>query len=392
MNVRPSKVLQELPPYLFSRIDRMIGEKRRTGADVISLGIGDPDLPTPPNILEALKAATKRPENYQYPSYEGKINFRRAVAAFYKRKWGVDLNPETEIVASIGAKEAIHNASFAFQEGMAIVPNPGYTVYASGAKFAGRKVLEFPLIKQNRFLPDTYAIGNFARDAAYMWLNYPNNPTAATIEKNELKRIVHFCRDSNTILLYDNTYSEMAYDNYKAPSPLEFGKEGIVEFHSLSKTYSMTGFRIGWIAGDEKLVQMILSVKKNIDSGVANVIQDAAIEALTGPQDTAKHYVEVYRNRRDMLIHGLTSLGIKAEKPKATFYVWAEVPEKFKNEAMGHTEKSPSMAYCEHLLGKAGVVCTPGVGFGKYGEGFVRFALTQPEDRISEAINRIGRV
>jgi len=383
MGTRPSKVLQSLPPYLFSRIDEMVRKKRSQGADVISFGVGDPDLPAPANILGALKKSADNPANHQYPSYEGKAAFREAVAAFYKRKWGVSLDPAGEVITSIGAKEAIHNAAFAFESGAAIVPNPGYTVYASGARFAGREVVEFPIVKENDFLPDLDFLKKHARGAVYMWLNYPNNPTAATIDKNQLKEIVDFCRNNEIVLLYDNTYSEMAYDGYVAPTPLEFGKEGVVEFHSLSKTYSMTGFRVGWVAGDPELVQMVLSVKKNVDSGVANVIQDAAVEALRGAQTIPEKYVETYRMRRDLLVNGLNKLGISARKPKATFYVWVEVPGKFRKE------KSPSMSFTEHLLEKAAIVTTPGVGFGKYGEGFVRFALTQPEKRIKEAMERL---
>jgi len=386
MPVKPSKVLEELPPYLFSRIDKLVAAKKKKGMDVITFGIGDPDLPTPKNILNALVDATKKPMNYRYPTYEGKPEFRQAVSAFYKRRFGLEPDPNSEIIATLGAKEAIHNAAFAFGPGPALVPNPAYTVYFSGARFAGRDVIQFPITKRNNFMPDLDFLERHAKKAVYMWLNYPNNPTAAAIDKDELGKIVDFCRRNNIVLLYDNTHSEIAFDGYKSPSPLQFGFDGIVEFHSLSKTYSMTGFRLGWIAGDAKLVQLILSVKKNIDSGVAGVIQDAGIEALNGPQEKSLEYVGIYEKRRDVLFSGLKKLGMEAEKPRATFYIWAEVPPDFTGKP------SPSMAFVEYLLDRTGIVATPGVGFGKHGEGFARFALTQPLDRIKESLERIERI
>lgn len=384
--IQPSKVLQELPPYLFSRIDRMVSERRKKGMDVISFGVGDPDLPTPKNILYAISVASKNPRNYAYPTYEGKMKFRQAVSGFCKRRWNIDLDPASEIIAAIGAKESIHNTAFAIGPGTALVPNPAYTVYFSSARFSGHSVVEFPLSKENSFLPDLSFLESHSKDSVYMWLNYPNNPTAATITKDELGKIVEFCRDNGIALFYDNTYSELSFDGYKPPSPLEFGKEGILEFNSLSKTYSMAGFRLGWVCGDPALVKMVLNVKKNIDSGVAGIIQDAGTEALNGPQEKPIEYAGTYEKRRDMLLSGLLKYGLKADKPKGTFYIWAEVPDDF----MG--KDSPSMAFVEHLLDKAGIVATPGVGFGKFGEGFVRFALTQPEESIKEAIERIGRM
>jgi LL-diaminopimelate aminotransferase len=375
IRIKPSKVLLQLPPYLFSRIDRLVSAKKKGGVDVISLGVGDPDLPTPKNILDALTDASRKPGNYRYPSYEGKIEFRRAVSGFYRRRWGLEIDPETEIIASMGAKESIHNAAFAFGPGTALVPDPAYTVYFSSARFSGHTVVEFPLEKRGH-----------AKEAVYMWLNYPNNPTAATMTKEGLGKVVEFCRGNDIALLYDNTYSELSFDGYKAPSPLEFGKEGIVEFHSLSKTYSMTGFRLGWVCGDPRLVDLVLNVKRNIDSGVAGVIQDAGIEALNGPQDKSVEYSSTYGKRRDILLSGLAKAGLKAEKPKGTFYVWAEVPDGFSGN------ESASMAFVEHLLDKAGVVATPGVGFGRHGEGFVRFSLTQPEARIREALDRMENI
>ncbi|MBN2331097.1 MAG: aminotransferase class I/II-fold pyridoxal phosphate-dependent enzyme [Candidatus Aenigmarchaeota archaeon] len=384
--IRPSKVLSELPPYLFSRIDRMAAGKRKKGMDVISFGVGDPDLPTPKNIIDAINDASKDPKNYRYPTYEGKMKFRQAVSGFYRRRWNVDLDPASEVMASIGAKESIHNAAFAMAQGKALVPNPAYTVYFSSARFSGHDVVEFPLKKENSFLPDLSFLESHSNDAVYMWINYPNNPTAATLTKEELGKIVHFCRENGIALFYDNTYSELSYDGYKPPSPLEFGKKGILEFHSLSKTYSMSGFRLGWVCGDPDLVNMVLSVKKNIDSGVAGIIQDAGIEALNGPQDKALEYSGIYARRRDLLLTGLGKAGLEAEKPKATFYIWAKVPDEYIGK------DSPSMSFVENLLDRAGVLATPGVGFGRYGEGYVRFALTQTEERIKEALERIRRI
>ncbi|AEA48086.1 LL-diaminopimelate aminotransferase [Archaeoglobus veneficus] len=372
--------LQRLPPYLFAELDAMKRKKLREGVKLIDFGVGDPDLPTPPHIVEAMKKAVEKVENQKYPSYEGMLSFREAVADFYKRRKGVDLDPEKEVIALIGSKEGIAHLPLAYVNSGDIVlcPDPGYPVYPSSAILADGKPYFMPLKKENGFLPDLQAIpDDVARKAKIMFLNYPNNPTASVAEKDFIKEVIEFCNDRKIVLAHDAAYSEITFD-YRARSFLEVGIEGVIEFNSLSKTYNMTGWRIGFAAGCPEVLAGLLKVKTNVDSGVFQAVQEAAIAALTGSDEVIDENNRIYKERRDTLIEGLKEVGLNAEKPKATFYVWCEVPE-------GYT----SMEFTKKLLNDAGILVTPGIGFGEHGEGFVRFALTRDVGVIQEAVERL---
>ncbi len=376
--------IRQLPPYLFVELDRKIEEKRREGEDVISLGVGDPDLPTPKHIVEACRRAAEDLENHGYPSHEGMPEFRRAVVERYKEDRGVTLDPDREVLALIGSKEGIHNINFAFVDpGDAVLyPDPSYPVYRTGALFAGGTPHAMPLSKENAFLPDLEAIpSEVAKKAKIMWLNYPNNPTTSVAELEFYKEVVDFAADNDVLLCSDEAYSKLAFDGYRPRSLLEVegAREVGLVFDSLSKTYNMTGWRIAYAVGNGDAVEALGKVKSNVDSGVPQIIQKAAITALTSPQDCVMENIRIYQERRDVLVDGLNELGLHCEKPRATFYVWLEV-------------QGSSMAFTDKLLQEAGVVCTPGVGFGEHGEGYVRLALTQPVERIREALKRMEGV
>ncbi len=378
--------LKRLPPYLFAEIDEMKRRKEREGVRVIDFGVGDPDIPTPKHIVEAMQRAVERPENHRYPSYEGMLSFRQAVAEFYMRRKGVKLDPEREVISLIGSKEGIAHLPLAFvNDGdYVLVPDPGYPVYYSSTLLADGIPYRVPLRKENGFLPDFESIPeDVARKAKIMFLNYPNNPTAAIAEKEFIKAAVEFCKDYGIILAHDFAYGEITFDGYRAKSFLEVDEafEVCIEFNSLSKTYNMTGWRIGFAVGNEEILKGLLKVKTNVDSGVFQAVQEAAIAALTGGDECIERNCRIYQERRDVLIRGLREMGLKFEKPKATFYVWCEVPE-------GYT----SMEFTKKLLNEAGILVTPGVGFGEYGEGFVRFALTKDVGVIEEAIDRLKNV
>lgn len=377
--------IKRLPPYLFAELDRKIEEKKREGVDVISLGVGDPDIPTPNHIIDACCEAARKPENHRYPTYEGMLSFREAVSRRYLSDYGVELDPEREVIALLGSKEGIHNIHFAFINpgDLVLYTDPGYPVYRTGPLFAGGEIYCMPLLKDNNFLPDLEAIPEEkAKKAKIMWINYPNNPTAAVADEEFYKEVVDFAYDNNILICSDEAYSHIAYDGYKPPTLLEVegAKEVGVVFNSLSKAYNMTGWRIGYAVGNEDAISGLRKVKTNVDSGVSQIIQEAAIRALTDSQECIRENIRVYQERRDVLVEGLHRMGLKCEKPKATFYVWLEVPD------------GDSMAFANMLLDKAGVVCTPGIGFGQYGEGYVRLALTQPVERIKEALERIEGV
>jgi LL-diaminopimelate aminotransferase len=377
--------IRNLPPYLFDEIDRRIEEKKKEGVDIITFGVGDPDLPTPRHIIEACCEAAKKPENHRYPSYTGLLSFRKAVAKRYELDYGIELDPETEIIVSLGSKESIHNIHFAFIDPGDIVlyTNPGYPVYRTGPLFAGGKAYPMPLIKENRFLPDLDSIpSEKARNAKLMWINYPNNPTAAVADREFYKAVVDFATENEIIVCSDEAYSSIAFDGYKPPSFLEIegAKDVGVVFNSLSKTYNMTGWRIGYVVGNSEIIDGLRKVKTNVDSGTSQIIQEAGIAALMSSQECVKENIRIYQERRNILVEGLRSMGFDCETPKATFYVWLEVPE------------GDSIEFTKMLLDECGVVCTPGIGFGEYGEGYVRFALTQPVERINEAIERMDKV
>jgi LL-diaminopimelate aminotransferase len=377
-----SKRIEQLPPYLFARIDELKRRKAEEGIKIIDLGVGDPDIPTPEHIVEAMREAVRDPETHRYPSYEGMKEFREAVARWYERRWNVELEPEREVLTLIGSKEGIAHTPLAFVNSgeKVLYPDPGYPVYRISTILADGTPVAFPLKEENDFLPDISDLERH-KDAKLMFLNYPNNPTSVTATKKFFEEIAEFCRENEIILCHDNAYSEIFFDDYKSPSLLQTGKEWCVEFHSLSKTYNMTGWRIGFVVGDERIIKGIAKVKTNVDSGVFNAIQKAGIAALEGPQECVERMRRIYKERRDALIEGLKKLGLKFRVPKATFYVWAKVPEGFS-----------SMEYAMKLLDEAGIVATPGVGFGEYGEGYIRFALTKPVEVIEEAVERMKEV
>ncbi len=383
MQIKLASRLSLLPPYLFAELDRLKREVQQSGVDVISLGIGDPDLPTPPYIVKACQQAAELPPNHRYPDYQGLERFREAACGWYKSRFGVVLDPRTEACALIGSKEGIANFPVAVVDpgDFVLIPDPGYPVFYSGCVFNGGQPYFMALRKENNFLPDLSEIpAEIARRAKLMWLNYPNNPTAATADETFFRRAIKFCLDNNIILAHDMAYSEIVFDGYRAPSVLEFdgARECAIEFHSLSKTYSMTGWRVGFAVGNARLVGALGTVKTNVDSGVFQAVQEAAIAGLTGPEDSLRQYCSIYQQRRDLMVEALRAIGLGCELPRATFYVWASVPR-------GYT----SASFTERLLKETGVVITPGSGFGKSGEGYVRFALTVPNERLREAVERI---
>ena len=384
MQLKTATRLTLLPPYLFAELDRLKKQVQAQGVDVISLGIGDPDLPTPQHIVDSVKRAAANPANHRYPDYEGLESFRRTSAEWYAKRFGPKFDPHKEVCALIGSKEGIANFSTAVVDpgDIVLIPDPGYPVYFSGCVFNGGEPYFMVLKKEKGFVPDLDAIpAEVARRAKLMWLNYPNNPTGATVDRSFFENAVQFCLKRNIILAHDNAYSEIAYDGYRAPSVFEVegARECAVEFHSLSKTFSMTGWRVGFVVGNAQLVGALGKVKTNFDSGVFQAVQEAAITALEGGDgDKLSEYCAIYRERRDLLVNALSGLGITCMSPRATFYIWADVPKGYS-----------SVSFTERVLKEAGVVITPGSGFGKGGEGFVRFSLTVPSERLNEAVARI---
>jgi LL-diaminopimelate aminotransferase len=376
--------INSLPPYLFAAIDKAKAEIIKKGVDVINLGIGDPDMPTPPHIVEAMKKSLDNPARHRYPSYEGMLSFRNAAAQWYRRTMNVTLDPEDEVLTLIGSKEGIAHIPLAFLNpgDVSLVPDPGYPVYNIGSILASAKPFKMPLLSENEFLPDLDAIpGDIAKKAKLMFLNYPNNPTSAIASLKFFEEVVDYANENEIIVVHDDAYSEMTFDGYKAPSFLNASgaKEVGIEMHSLSKTYNMTGWRLGFAVGNREILAGLGKVKTNVDSGAFESIQEAGIAALTGPQDCVRDMNKIYRERRDALLNGLKGLGLDVKPPKATFYVWARVNGKASD-------------FSKMLLEKAGIVATPGNGFGEYGEGYVRFALTQSVERISEAVERMRKL
>lgn len=386
MGIVKADRIKNLPPYLFAAIDKMREEAARKGMDIINLSIGDPDLPTPAPIIERLKQAASDARNHRYPTYEGMIEFRTEVARWYKKRFGVQLDPEKEVVTLIGSKEGIAHIPLAFVNpgDLVLVPDPGYPVYNVATRFAGGEPYFMPLRKENAFLPDFSAIPESAlKKARLMFLNYPNNPTSACAERAFMEKAVQLAGRYEIILCHDAAYTEVCFDGYKPMSILEVNgaKDLAIEFHSLSKTYNMTGWRIGFAVGNADVVAGLGQVKTNVDSGAFQAVQIAGIEALQGDQSHVEEMRRIYQERRDILVNGLKRMGLEVEKPKATFYLWVRVPH-------GYT----SSDFTVHLLTKAGIVTTPGNGFGSQGEGYIRFALTVGKERISEAVERMSRV
>ena len=378
--------IEALPPYLFAELDRKKQEVRARGVDIIDLGVGDPDRPTPKFIVNRLKREAEIPSNHQYPSYEGLPQFREAAATWYRRRFGVSLDPSSEVVALIGSKEGIAHFPLAFvNPGDAVlVPDPGYPVYHIATMFAGGRSHFLPLRRENGFLPDLDAIPrSVLAKAKILFLNYPNNPTSAVADRKFYRRVLGFAEEHDLIVAHDVAYTEIYFDGKKPMSILELpgAKKRCIEFHSLSKTYNMTGWRIGFAVGNAELVAGTGKVKTNVDSGVFQAVQGAGIAALTSSDEVTDAIRRTYQDRRDILVPGLRALGLDPVEPGGTFYVWIPVPK-------GYT----SASFCAHLLERAGIVTTPGSGFGKSGEGYIRIALTKEKARLREALARMRKV
>jgi len=381
-----SKKILDLPPYLFAELDRAKAALRAEGKDVIDLGVGDPDLPTPDPIIDALKRSAEEPSNHTYPSYEGLLAFREAAADWFRHRFGVELDPVCEIVSLIGSKEGIAHLPLAFLDpgDVGLYTEPGYPVYPVSIAFAGGEAVALPLTKENGFLPDLDAVPEeVARRAKILFFNYPNNPTSASADLAFFEKVVAFAKRHGVLACHDAAYSEIAFDGCRPPSFLEAegAKEVGIEFHSLSKTFNMTGWRLGFCVGNEKAVAALGKVKTNIDSGVFQAVQHAGIEALGRGEKISRKLCEVYKERREMMVKGLRSCGLDPYDSTATFYIWCPVP--------GGVE---SRVFSQRLLVESGVVVTPGVGFGKHGEGYFRISLTRSEDRLKEALLRIQQV
>ncbi len=378
--------IRTLPPYLFAAIDEMKRKAIDKGMDIINLGVGDPDLPTPECIIERLKQVAGDPKHHQYPSYDGMLSFRTAVAQWYKRRFGVEADPKTEIVTLIGSKEGIGHVPLAFINtgDVVLIPSPGYPVYPVATSFAGGTPYFMPLTKQNGFLPDLDAIPkDVAQKAKLMFLNSPNNPTSVVADKEFFKRVVDFAQEHQIIVCHDAAYTEIYYDGKRPPSFLEVdgAKDVGIEFHSLSKTFNMTGWRIGFAVGNKDVIGGLGKVKTNIDSGVFQAIQEAGITALESDDQLTDGLRTIYQERRDVLVPGLKSLGLELDNPAAAFYVWIEVPK-------GYT----SASFTAHLIEKAGIVTTPGNGFGDPGEGYIRMTVTTSKERLAEAVERMKKI
>ena len=377
--------IQTIPPYLFAEIDKKKEEAIKRGVDIINLGIGDPDQPTPNNIIEKLRESVNDPKTHDYPPYAGTAEFRQAVSLWYKNRFGVDLDPDNEVMALIGSKEGIAHIFLAFIDpgDFSLIPDPGYPVYKTATLFANGFPYIMPLLEENNFMPDLEKIDEeIAQRAKLMFINYPNNPTAAIADKTFFEKVAKFAKKYDVLVCHDFAYSEMTFDDYKASSFLEIdgAKEIGIEFHSLSKTYNMTGWRLGFAVGNKEAISALSIIKTNIDSGAFKAIQQAGIEALTGPQDNIEKMNKIYTGRRNVVINGLNKLGWNLKPTKATFYIW--IPT---------LNKMNSMEFSNLLLEKTGIIVTPGVGYGEYGEGYVRIALTVDEKRLEEAMERMEK-
>jgi LL-diaminopimelate aminotransferase len=384
--MQPSKRLERIPPYVFAQLERKIAEKRAAGVDVISLGIGDPDRPTPALIVEAMQEAVSERETHRYPTNRGREDFRGAVRDFYERRFDVKLDPESEIIPAIGAKEAIFNLNLAFLDpgDYALASDPGYPVYTAGPWLAGAEPVLMALEPDLGFAPDLEAIDAEVRaKAKLMYLCYPNNPTGALAPDWLFERVVEFARENEILVVHDNAYSEITFDGHRAPSFLETpgAKDVGIEVFSLSKGYNMTGWRCAVLVGNARALQTYWQLKTNVDSGLFEAVQLAGVAALSPDADAEVASMrELYRKRRDLVCDALREIGVHVSPPHATIYVWAPVPEGFESSA----------AYCEHVLEQTGVVLTPGAAYGPAGEGWFRISLTTPDDRLLEAVERLG--
>jgi len=381
--VKLARRIENLPPYLFVEISKKIAEKQAKGEDVISLAIGDPDAPTPRHIIERLCQASQDPENHRYPESGGLPEFRRAIAKWYRERFDVTLDPDTEVLPLIGSKEGIgHIALCLIDPGdTALVPDPAYPVYSMSTIFAGGSAYCMPLTQENRFLPDLSAIPKgIVRKAKVLWINYPNNPTSAVADLKFFEEVAAFAKKHGMVVCHDAPYTEIAFDGYRPVSFMqaEGAREVGVEFHSLSKSYNMTGWRVGMAVGNPTMIDALKRVKSNLDSGIPQAIQHAAIEALTGPQDCISEHNTIYQRRRDRLLQALDQIGVQANPPHASLYIWAKVPDEY-----------TSIEFASSLLDEVGVVVIPGASYGKYGEGYIRLSLTIPDKRLDEAIERL---
>ena len=386
--MRRSSRLDRIPPYMFAELERKVRTKREAGVDVISLGIGDPDTPTYPPIVAAAQSAVADPSTHQYPSNRGRKEFRDAVAAFYRRRFGVELDPETEVMPAIGAKECIFNLNLAFLDAgdVALASDPGYPVYTGGPLLAGGEPVLLPLLAERGFAPDLGAVPASVREKArLMFLNYPNNPTGATVPDGLFEEVVAFAGDNEILAVHDNAYSETTFDGYVAPSFLQTpgAKEVGVEVFSLSKGYNMTGWRCAAIVGNAEAIAHYWHLKSNIDSGNFEAVQLAGAAALAPEIDDYKREMNaVYQRRRDLVCEALAQAGVEVTPPKGTIYIWAPIPAGFESSA----------AYCEHVLEQAAVVISPGGAYGASGEGYFRISLTTPDERLLEAVERIRQL
>jgi len=386
--MRHSERLERIPPYLFAQLERKIAEKRAAGIDVITLAIGDPDVPTFPPIVDAAQRAIANPSTHTYPSNRGREEFREAVAGFYGRRFGVELEVDGEVMPAIGAKECIFNLNIAFldPDDVALAADPGYPVYTGGPLLAGASAVLMPLVPELGFIPDLDAIDAATRKRAkLLFVNYPNNPTGAVVPDGFFERLVEFGAANDILIVHDNAYSETTYDGYVAPSFLATAgaKEVGVEVFSLSKGYNMTGWRCAAIVGNRDAIASYWRLKTNIDSGLFEAVQLAAAAALSPQLDSYKAEMnEIYQRRRDLVCAALEGIGVKVTPPRGTIYIWAPVPEGFDSAA----------AYCEHVLEQAAVVISPGGAYGASGEGFFRISLTTPDDRLTEAVERLGKL
>ena len=382
--MKMSKRVEKLPPYLFVEISKKIADKRAKGEDVVSFAIGDPDIPTPPHVIDRLCQAAQQAENHRYPESEGLPELRQAIADWYQRRFDVSLDPVTEVLPLLGSKEGIGHMAFCFVDGgdTVLVPDPGYPVYSVGTLLAGGRPYYMPLLARNDFLPEFQNIPESElKKATLMWLNYPNNPTSAVADIDFFNSVVEFAREHDILVCHDGPYSEVAYDGYRPVSFLqaEGAKEVGVEFHSLSKSYNMTGWRIGMAVGNPTMIDALKRLKSNLDSGIPQAIQYAAIEALTGPQDCIDEHNAVYQRRRDLIVDVLNKMGLETRPPQASLYVWARVPS-------GYT----SLEFANDLLEQVGVVVTPGNGYGKNGEGYVRLSLTLADASLVKGLSHLA--
>jgi len=381
-----AKRVDKLPPYVFAGLAKKIADLRASGIDVVNFGMGDPDVPTPDYLIDSMREAVGRPENSIYPGFFGKKQLREAVATWYNGRFDLDLDPETEVLPLIGSKEGIANVAVAFVDNGdgALVPDPSYPVYKYGTIMADGVPIPLPLTEENGWLPDLEAVEPGVADKVnVLWLNYPNNPTGAVADIEFFNRVVHWARKHDVIVAHDNPYSDVTYDGYRPPSFLEAdGALDVgVEFNSLSKTYSMAGFRIGMVVGNKQVIEVLGRIKSNIDTGIYGAIQDTAITALTGDQSWIPARNEIYCRRRDAICDALSVIGMKAPRPKASLYIWACVPE-------GFTSKS----FADQLLSATGIAVTPGSSYGAQGEGYVRLSVTVSDEQIDEACRRLHTV